>query len=404
VHGGIDHAEMKSLGIDPDRVLDFSVSTNPFMPPPGIREMLASLPIERYPDSSADELRRKLSIRLGMPPENILAGSGTTELIRAIALTYFRRGDPALLLEPTYDEYQIAARLSGARVIRHRAREADDFAPDIGEVVKLIKERRPRAVFVCNPNNPTGKYLARREIEAVLEATGDGLLVLDEAYVAFVAERWDPFDLTERGNTVVLRSMTKDYGLPGLRLGYAVARRDIVNSLRRVLPPWNVNIVAQGVGLAVLEKEDYLRQTLERVREAKKFLAGELAGLGFRVDDDLAGARVVVPPLLAAHRHKQALYPAVVGRGYDLPGVIGSPAGARQLPVARCGLLLRLLEVRLHQGPGLPVQGITAHPFRVAGDPLAQQVRIGVGFLVNGQQIFHPGQDQRGRFLPQEVL
>ena len=351
VHGGINRAELKSLGIDPDRVLDFSVSTNPFMPPPGIREMLASLPIERYPDSSADELRRKLSIRLGMPPENILAGSGTTELIRAIALTYFRRGDPALVLEPTYDEYQIAARLSGARVIRHRAREADDFAPDIGEVVKLIKEHRPRAVFVCNPNNPTGKYLARREIEAVLEATGDGLLVLDEAYVAFVAERWDPFDLTDRSNTVVLRSMTKDYGLPGLRLGYAVARRDIVNSLRRVLPPWNVNIVAQGVGLAVLEKEDYLRQTLERLREAKKFLAGELPRLGFRVLPSDANYFLVKAGSAAACRRSLLEYGILVrdGTSFGLPEYVR--IAPRSLPECR-KLVAAMGKILRSGGPG----------------------------------------------------
>ena len=128
------------------------------------------------------------------------------------------------------------------------------------------------------------------------------------------------------------------------------------------------------------------------------------AGLGFRMDADLVGPRIVVPPLLAAHRHEQALHPAMVGRGHDLTEIIGGSAGARQLPVTGRGLLLLLTKVRLHQGPGLPVQVIGAHPFRVAGDPLAQQVRIGVGLLVDGQEILHPGQDQGGRFLPEEVL
>ncbi len=285
-HGGIlqlKDTELKAIGVDPNNILDFSVSTNPFMPPPGTKEKMGAASIEQYPDSQSTELRQRLSGRLGLAPENILVGSGTTELIRLIAFAYFRQGDYVLLLEPTYGEYEVACQLTGARPLKHRARESDNFAPRIEEVVDIIRKRHPRGVFICNPNNPTGLYLSRREIETVLEAMEDSLLILDEAYVTFVEKRWDPFDLIEQGNVVVLRSMTKDYGLPGLRLGYAVAPREIIDSLRPVLPPWNVNAIAQKVGVDVLEKEEYLRQSLQQVREAKRFLTGELNRLGFKV-------------------------------------------------------------------------------------------------------------------------
>ncbi len=190
-HGGINYAELKALGIDPNEILDFSVSTNPFMPPPGIKEKMGTIPVERYPDSQATELRQRLAERLGVAPENILVGSGTTELIRLIALTYFRQGDPVLILEPTYGEYEVACRLAGARPVKHRAMEKDSFTPKIEEVVEIIRKQHPRGVFICNPNNPTGKYLSRREIEKVMEAMEDGLLVLDEAYVAFVEKSWN---------------------------------------------------------------------------------------------------------------------------------------------------------------------------------------------------------------------
>jgi histidinol-phosphate aminotransferase len=212
-----------------------------------------------------------------------LVGSGTTEIIRLIALTYFRRGDSVLILEPTYGEYEVACRIAGARLLKHRALERDDFAPKMAEFAATIRKRRPRAVFICNPNNPTGKYLSRADIGEVIDALEDILLVLDEAYVAFVAKSWSPFDLIEQGNVVVLRSMTKDYGLPGLRLGYAAARREIIESLRLALPPWNVNVVAQEAGLAVLAQDEYLRQSLIKVRESKRFLVTELARLGFMV-------------------------------------------------------------------------------------------------------------------------
>ncbi len=280
-HGGINYAELESLHIDPDKVLDFSVSTNPFMPPPSIREMMKNIPVERYPDSQASELRQRLSEKLGVDTENILVGSGTTEFIRLVALTYFRRGDAVLIVEPTYGEYETAGRIAGARPVKHRALEKDGFAPNIGDVVGIIRQRRPRAVFICNPNNPTGLYLARKDMERILESMDDNLLVMDEAYVAFIPKSWRPFDLTEKGNVIVLRSMTKDYGLPGLRLGYAVARREIIDSLRPVLPPWNVNNIAQEIGVAVLKEEEYLQHSLAQVREAKRWLTTEIARLGF---------------------------------------------------------------------------------------------------------------------------
>ncbi len=282
-HGGLNYAEIRSFGLNPEDTSDFSVCSNPFLPPPGIKEILGTIAIEQYPDSEATELRQRLSESLGVPMPNILAGSGTTELIRLIALTYFRKGDPVLILEPTYGEYEIAGRMVGARLVRHRATEEDNFTPRIEEVVSLIKKHRPRGVFICNPNNPTGKYLSLQQIETVLDAVGDSLLILDEAYIAFVAESWNSVDLTARGNVVVLRSMTKDYGLCGLRLGYAIAHQGIVDSLRRVCPPWNVNIIAQKVAVAVLENGEYLEQSKLKIREAKQYLINELTRLGFKV-------------------------------------------------------------------------------------------------------------------------
>jgi len=282
-HGGINHAELKALGLKPDEVLDFSVCTNPFMPPPGIKEMLRTIPIEQYPDSEATEFRQELAAYLGVPAENILAGNGTTELIRLIAMTYFRKGELALFLEPTYGDYEVACRLANMKLVRYRAKEEDTFAPEIADFTDLIREHRPRAVFICNPNNPTGKYLSRRDIEMVLDNIRDSLLILDEAYIAFVAKSWNSFDLTSRGNVVILRSMTKDYGLPGLRLGYAVAHREIIDNLRRVCPPWNVNIIAQKAGMAVLDNMEYLKRSLLQIQEAKRFLIAALSRLGYQV-------------------------------------------------------------------------------------------------------------------------
>jgi len=283
-HGGTNYAELSAMGIAPEAVLDFSVCTNPFMPPPRIKEiLLGEMNIERYPDSEATELRQRLSERLAVFPDNILVGSGTTELIRLIASAYFRRGDCILILEPTYGEYEVASQIAGSKPVKQRMKVADGFVPRLEETVDLLKQHHPRAAFICNPNNPTGKYLSQQEVEMVLDTMDDGLLVLDEAYLAFVEQRWSSIELISQGNVVILRSMTKDYGLTGLRLGYASANREIIDNLRRVCPPWNVNAIAQKVGAMVLQDADYFEQTKGKIKEAKRYLLGEFSRLGFQL-------------------------------------------------------------------------------------------------------------------------
>ncbi len=281
LHGGLNYTELKAMGLEPDEILDFSVNSNPFPVPPGLREAVNNVTIERYPDSEVTEFRELLATKLGVTPDNILAGSGAVELVRLIALTYFRPGDPVLILEPTFGEYKVACQISGAGVVSQWGKEEDDFTPRMTETASLIRQHRPRGIFICNPNNPTGRYLARRDIEMVLDVCRDGLLILDEAYIAFVAEGWSAIDLISRGNVVIVRSMTKDYALAGLRLGYAVAHQEIIQALHRVQPPWNVNAVAQKAGVIALEGADYLEWCQQEIRKAKQFLTTELSRIGF---------------------------------------------------------------------------------------------------------------------------
>ncbi len=280
-HGSKNYAELRALGLDAEKVLDFSVNTNPFMPPAKVKKALNAIPFEQYPDPEAIELRKLLSKRLRLVSDYILVGSGTTELIRLVALTYFGKGDSVLILGPTYGEYDVACKIVGAQPVVQLARAEDNFRLKLTETSDLIGKHHPKGVFICNPNNPTGKYLSGQEIKIVLEAIGDGLLVLDEAYISFVEKSWPSTDLVPRGNVVILRSMTKDYSLAGLRLGYAIATPDIIENLSRLRPPWNVNIVAQKVGALALINSDHLERSKEKIRETKQFLTDELSRLDF---------------------------------------------------------------------------------------------------------------------------
>jgi histidinol-phosphate aminotransferase len=282
-HGGPNWAELRAMGLTPKEVIDFSVSTNPLLPPPGVNEIFNTIAIDHYPDSESTELRQCLSAELGVAPDNILAGSGATELIHLIPLTYFGPEDSILILEPTFGEYKVACQIMGPEVIEQWGREEENFAPRIEETTSLIRQHRPKGIFICNPGNPTGQYLSRQEVEMILDACVDCLLVLDEAYIAFTEGSWSSTDLILRNNVIVLRSMTKDYALAGLRLGYAVAHQDIIGALHRVCLPWNVNAVAQKAGIVALKDTEYLKRCESKIRQAKQFLINELGQIGFEL-------------------------------------------------------------------------------------------------------------------------
>ena len=285
-HGGIDYAELETLGIAPQEVLDFSANLNPLGPPPGVMEALScvsyelSEAISHYPDSGACHLRYALAGKLGIKAENILVGNGSTELIRLTALAYFGRGDKVLIIEPTFGEYQVACQIAGASLIKQQLSAENAFLLNIDETIGLIKQHRPKGIFICNPNNPTGRYLSQADFKRILDASKDSLVVLDEAYISFVGSHWSSLDMIEGNNLLVLRSMTKNYALAGLRLGYGVAREEIIATLRRICPPWNVNALAQKAGIIAMNEEGYLKRCQIELREAKKYLIAELSSLG----------------------------------------------------------------------------------------------------------------------------
>ena len=280
-HGGIDYAELEALGIASEEILDFSANLNPFGPPPGVREALGRINITHYPDSEATRLRRFLAEKLGLRIEDILVGSGSTELIRLVALAYFGQGDQVLIIEPTFGEYEVACQITGASLIRQRLSAEKGFRLNMEETIELIHRHCPKGIFITNPNNPTGQYLSRKEFKGLLNVSQDSLVVLDEAYIAFVDNAWPSLNMIEGNNLLILRSITKDYALAGLRLGYGVAQGELIDTMRRICPPWNVNAIAQQVGIIAIQAEGYLRRCQVKLKKAKDYLIVELSRLGF---------------------------------------------------------------------------------------------------------------------------
>jgi histidinol-phosphate aminotransferase len=277
VHGALDFGELRRLGLDPNEVLDFSANTNPFQPSSAVRAALANIPLDRYPDRDALGFRSAGAEVLGVPVERILAGNGASELIWLAALAFIRPGDSVLIVGPTYSEYARAAALMGGEVTTWRAREENRFEPDPRAVAVELERRRPRAVFVCNPNNPTGAAFDPDALTALAARCPATLFVVDEAYLPFALGLRSVLT-APAGNVLVLRSLTKDCGLAGLRLGYAVGPEPVIEALHRAQPPWSVNTLAQAAGVIVMREAP----SLTPLQQAQETLRTRLTALGLR--------------------------------------------------------------------------------------------------------------------------
>jgi histidinol-phosphate aminotransferase len=282
VHGGIDPAELVHLGLDAGQIVDFSVNTNPFGPAPQVREVLANVALDQYPDPEARALRQALAEHLGISPAEILAGNGASELIWLVALTFLERGTKVLILGPTYGEYARTSALMGASVTALLARPQDEFAMDPDQVLHEISRFRPRLVFLCSPNNPTGAFLEPEVIAFWARRFPHILFVVDEAYLGFVAEG---ICFAERlqgmNNLLRLRSITKDLGLAGLRLGYAMGSREVIGWLAQARPPWSVSALAQAAGIEALRHHDYYQNCLTLLAAAKTDFVCGLTRMGY---------------------------------------------------------------------------------------------------------------------------
>ena len=306
VHGGVKPSQLRALGLRPEDVLDFSASVSPIGPPDGVWDAIRQVDLGAYPDPACLELRESLSQTLPpfqgkpMPLERILVGNGSTEIIHLLARVYLSdlgsdREPSVFQLTPTYGEYTGACRQAGAVVSSFEATSNPSFCWDIVKAAQRIIQERPRLVFVCNPNNPTGVYLGLEEIEPMAEAAAacGALLVIDEAYLSFVNDSWDSMGLPALDNVVLLRSMTKDYALTGLRLGYAIASENVIANLQAFQPDWSVNGLAQAAGLAALADTEYLPRARQAVDQAKSLLSDRLDRLSLTVHPSAANFLLV---------------------------------------------------------------------------------------------------------------
>ncbi len=218
-HGGVDAQALRRLGIAPEAVIDFSANQSPLGPSPRVAEALAHAMVEQYPDRDALPLAHSIARHHGLSPAQVVVGNGSTELIRLIAQLALCPEDVAFACTPTFGEYAVATHLAGGRLVGYEVAPGQCFDPEL--FTEELTSRQPRICWLCSPNNPTGLAPAPEVIAMLVTRHQQTLFVLDEAYVDLLpAPQWTP-ELLAQGNLIVLRSMTKAWGLAGL--GWALS-------------------------------------------------------------------------------------------------------------------------------------------------------------------------------------
>jgi histidinol-phosphate aminotransferase len=269
----------RELGIDPEAITKLASNENPLGPSPkAIRAMQAALEnSHRYPDGSGFHLCKAIAARLDLVPGNIILGNGSNEVLEFLGHAFLdaSRQDEVIASEYAFIVYKLIATSFGARMIEV---PSPDYRQDLEAMLKAITSKT-RLVFFPNPNNPTGTLSSQREIDTFIErAPHDVMIVIDEAYFEFLDDPPDVLRHVREGRSViVLRTFSKIYGLAGLRIGYAVARPDVVEFLHKTRQPFNVNSVAQAAALAALEDDAHARETKRVIDEGRAYLQGQFA-------------------------------------------------------------------------------------------------------------------------------
>ena len=289
----------------PAGMIDFSISINPFPLPENVRAAFISSwdTIGSYPDAECRQLTQSLSRCFNIPAECLLLTNGSTEAFSLIASTFLGPGKKAMVLTPCYSDYEHVSRLSGAVVHTYALAPETGFKPDLTALLTEFERVRPDLVWICNPCNPSGTIFEPELIGRAAELLGSwgGVAVIDEAYAAFreqqaVDKTPAPAEADSRASNIILiRSLTKDFGIPGLRLGYLSGDPGLLRSLKLYKPFWSVSTPAQKTGSALLEAIEYFRESWSKTVSMQNEFIKDLCGLGINPEEaseNLCGAFV----------------------------------------------------------------------------------------------------------------
>lgn len=281
-HGGDVWSAAELYGRSKDAFMDYSSNMNPWGPPIVVKELLQNSwkTITRYPDPAVRELRQKLAETYTIPADSILVGNGAAELIDLV----IRLLEPSLtgLVRPSFSEYEEAVGKINGQILDIPLHKEHGFELQLSAVEQAL--RHADVLFLGHPNNPTGRLVPKPILERIVAAGKP--LILDEAFIDFVPEEEQVSlirQAAESKNIYVIRSMTKFYAIPGIRLGFMVAHPQTIARLQKLQTQWSVNSIAQLIGTAVLNDRAYAAKTKQWLTEEREWLTSQLQMLELEV-------------------------------------------------------------------------------------------------------------------------
>jgi threonine-phosphate decarboxylase len=262
-------------------MLDFSVNINPMGIPDGIREKLIAGIDElvKYPEITGTSVIKKIAADVGVSRENIVLGNGAIELIYLFARSMGPK--KALIIQPTFNEYERALQLYGWEIVHHVLQPENDFLIVPETLTEMIKNTGSQVVFLCNPNNPTGQVYTREFIEELIKKTpSETIWFLDESFMDFSREEGSLKQVKAgRSNLFILKSLTKFYALPGLRIGYGLGAPEIIAKMERFKEPWTINALGLIAAAGVYDETEYAKKTRAYIAKERQRVFEELSGI-----------------------------------------------------------------------------------------------------------------------------
>ena len=297
-------------------IMKLNTNENPYLPSPLALEVLSRINVEqlrRYPDPVGTAFREAAAEIHGVHPENIMCCNGGDDLLTIAFRAFCDENRPVAYPVPTYSLYPVLANLQNCTALEV------PFDHEFNLPVELVKTAAALTI-VCNPNAPSGSFVSVGEMASLADELS-GVLLIDEAYVDFADENCAGL-VTDFDNVIILRSMSKGYGLAGLRFGYAIGPAGLISGLMKVKDSYNVDAVAIAVATAAIKDQEYFRQTPGKVKKARDLLTEQLRALKFEVPRSYSNF------VLAETKHSQArvIFDELVQRNiyvryFDLPGL-----------------------------------------------------------------------------------
>lgn len=272
------------------KMIYLDANENPFG---SVLGKIAGVELSRYPDPYAESLRAKLARYVSVKPEQILIGNGSDEIIWLLLFAFVAPRDEVVVMEPSFAMYRIFAELAGARV-RSIALESN-YSLDAQKLLKTVNAKT-KIIFLCSPNNPTGNVLPLADVEKIVRVSKK-LVVVDEAYIEFAPGSSALRLLKKYPNLILLRTFSKAWGLAGLRVGYALGDKEIIQTLQKVRAPYSVDVLAASLAERALTKRKQMEMSVRKIIVERKKLEMALKKMSLKIFPSVANFVLVRFPM-----------------------------------------------------------------------------------------------------------